>query len=435
MNDNYCLKGFGLKFILFLFAGLQVAWTWPEEAPSIRGFLQGQGAVRTTGSDDSVVLAEERLQLESEYYHDFEDWGSVNLFGKIDGIVDETDRLNDSNDHIDWDVDIRELFLGYSWESLDLRIGRQIITWGIADRIFINDVFPKSWVSFYSGRPLEYLKIGSDGLKLNYYPEDIADFELVVLPFFEHDDFPDGDRLIVFDPAPGLPKDFDEPDNFENIQLGLRIRKTMLEIDWNLYAYRGFYTTQGNGFRFRTDSNGLPRELVYTFPRLHTYGFTAQRSLLDGLAGLEAAYYDSVDDQDGDNPYIENSQTRVLGAYEKEVAEALTIGVQYELEWMLHYDKYRDNNPQGSPVRHEYTQFVTLNVKQLLLHDTLVLSFFTIYGIKDAEVFLNPEVKYHVSDTWWVSLGFNTIESEKQNTRIGQFDRDDNVYFIARYQF
>jgi hypothetical protein len=74
-------------------------------------------------------------------------------------------------------------------------------------------------------------------------------------------------------------------------------------------------------------------------------------------------------------------------------------------------------------------------VKQLLLHDTLVLSFFTIYGIKDAEVLLNPEVKYHVSDTWWVLLGLNIIESEKQNTRIGQFDRDDNVYFIARYQF
>jgi hypothetical protein len=324
MRNKHQLKNFGLKFILFLFAGLQIAWTWPEEVP-IRGFLQAQGTVRTTGSGDYVVLTEERLQLESEYDHDFDDWGSFNLFGKIDGIADETDILNDSDDHVDWSVDIRELFIEYSWESLDLRIGRQIITWGIADRIFINDVFPKSWVSFYSGRPLEYLKIGSDGLKLNYYPEDIADFELVVLPFFEHDDFPDGERLIVFDSAPGLPKDFDEPDSFENTQLGLRIQKTMLEIGWNLYAYRGFYTTQGSGFRFRTDSNGRPRELVFTFPRLHTYGFTAQRGLLEGLAGLEAAYYDSIDDQDGDDPNIENSQTRVLAAYEKEVAEALTI--------------------------------------------------------------------------------------------------------------
>ncbi len=128
-------------------------------------------------------------------------------------------------------------------------------------------------------------------------------------------------------------------------------------------------------------------------------------------------------------------QTRWLAAYEKEVDEALTVALQYNMEWMLHYNEYQQNNPPTSPMRHEYTQFATLNVKQLLLHDTLVLSFFTIYGIRDHEVFLNPEVKYHISDNWWGALGFNVMEAEEQNTRIGQFDRNDNVYTIVRYQF
>jgi hypothetical protein len=43
-----------------------------------------------------------------------------------------------------------------------------IITWGVGDLLFINDVFPKDWESFFSGRPPEYLKLGVDGALVTY---------------------------------------------------------------------------------------------------------------------------------------------------------------------------------------------------------------------------------------------------------------------------
>ena len=51
-----------------------------------------------------------------------------------------------------------------------MRAGRQIITWGLGDLIFINDVFPKDYEAFFSGRPMEYMKKGVDGVKIGYYP-------------------------------------------------------------------------------------------------------------------------------------------------------------------------------------------------------------------------------------------------------------------------
>lgn len=63
----------------------------------------------------------------------------------------------------EFDVDLREAYLDYTTENCDFRLGRQFVTWGVGDLLFINDVFSKDYVSFFAGRPLEYLKIEVDG--------------------------------------------------------------------------------------------------------------------------------------------------------------------------------------------------------------------------------------------------------------------------------
>jgi len=93
----------------------------------------------------------------------------------------KTDLFHDSiSDNAD--IDIREAYLDYGAERYDVRVGRQIITWGVSDLIFINDIFPKDYVAFFSGKPLEYLKIGSDAAKFSIY-SDFASADLIVMPF------------------------------------------------------------------------------------------------------------------------------------------------------------------------------------------------------------------------------------------------------------
>ncbi|WP_288372311.1 hypothetical protein [uncultured Marinobacter sp.] len=70
------------------------------------------------------------------------------------------------------------------------------------DLVFINDLFPKDWVSFFIGRDVEYLKAPSDALKVSAF-SSWANLDLVYTPRFDADRFIDGRRLSFFNTGQG----------------------------------------------------------------------------------------------------------------------------------------------------------------------------------------------------------------------------------------
>ena len=63
------------------------------------------------------------------------------LFLKTDVFYDHIDRKAD--------MELREGYADYTSGKWDTRLGRQVITWGLGDLIFINDVFPKDYEAFF----------------------------------------------------------------------------------------------------------------------------------------------------------------------------------------------------------------------------------------------------------------------------------------------
>ena len=132
-------------------------------------------------------------------------------------------------------------------QILDIRAGRQILTWGTGDLIFINDLFPKDFVSFFVGRSLEYLKVGSDAVKFSLYPGPFS-LDLVAIPHFTPSEIPKGERLSFFNPftnriaVPGeslsMRKSAATP---ENTELALRFYRTFGSYEGALYGFRGFF--------------------------------------------------------------------------------------------------------------------------------------------------------------------------------------------------
>ena len=121
----------------------------------LHGFLDARGGLRT--QDDpyeskTATLAETRLQLN---LFKALDWAQFRIKSDFlyDGVAEGAD------------VDLREANAFFTpFEFMDLKIGRQILTWGTGDYIFINDLFPKDYVSFFIGRDDEYAKAPSDAL-------------------------------------------------------------------------------------------------------------------------------------------------------------------------------------------------------------------------------------------------------------------------------
>jgi len=411
--------------VYYTFA-LFLAWCAPvaAEEVSLHGFVQGNYAARITGQElpgpegGDVFLGEERLQIKLATSSQ----GSA-FFLKTDVFRDAVARITD--------MDVREAHIDVRAGALDLRLGRQIITWGVGDLLFLNDVFPKDYAAFFSGRPLEYLKIGSDAAKVDVFTDAVS-VELVVVPFFQADQLPSSRRFFVFDPFAGVPHVTEEPRaELGNTEMALRLSRNLLGFDTAVYASRGFFTTPG----MRPDNPASPTQVTLFFPRLATYGASAQGNALGGVMALEAAYYDSMDDRPGRDPAIPNSTARYLVGYQRQPWSDLTAGIQYYGEYVFDYGPYRDTLPPGFPAQDRLRQLLTVRLTQLLRYQTLRLSFFAFYSPTDEDYDLIPEVRYSVTDALWGAIGANLFGGKTETTAFGQLNRNDNVYVVARYEF
>lgn len=384
----------------------------------LSGFLQLHAAARIGNVNCppetvcDLPFNEQRVRLNAQV-SGFE--GAVDFVGKLELVNDAA--LNET------DVEVRELYADYNADRYTLRAGRQINTWGVADLLFINDTFPKNWVAFFSGLPLAYLKLGSDAFKLNLYPA-FADLELIVARF-RKDELPNNQQFVMDSPfPPSTPRDVDEPS--DDPELNLRLSRYLGS--WQGSAYFS-YT------HFRTPAFQLKgKTLEGEFPRLNTYGASLTGPLWNGVLSLEAGYYDSLNDRDGTDPGIDNSQTRLLLGYSHQIAEETTLGVQGYAEWMHDHDAYRRTLPAGFPERDKLRTVATLRFTQFHLHQALRLSLFAFWGISEGDGYIIPSVRYAFSDNLWGEVGANLFVGEHKG-QFGAQGENDNLYATLRYAF
>jgi hypothetical protein len=158
-------------------------------------------------------------------------------------------------------------------------------------------------------------------------------------------------------------------------------------------------------------------------------------TLFRGIGNTEFGYYNSKHDLSGDDPYVRNSEFRILFGYEQEVATELTLGVQYYLEHMIHHDDYCRTLPAGIPRADEDRHVFTMRLTKLLMNQNLTLSLFTFYSPSDQDAYLRPKIQYRIDDHWSADMGGNIFVGKDRHTFFGQFENNTNVYGGLRYSF
>jgi len=327
--------------------------------------------------------------------------------------------------------DMREGNITIPFEMMDIKVGRQILTWGTGDLVFINDLFPKDWVSFFIGRDTEYLKAPSDAAKVSFF-HDLANLDVVFTPQFDPDRGITGRRLSYYNPLYGeivgenAILSSDTPNRwFGDHELAFRVYRTIREYECAAYGYRGFWKSPG----------GFTLEGEATHPDLNVYGGSIRGPVGKGIANLEFGYYQSADDESGNDPLVNNSEMRYLEGYTRELARNLTGGAQYYVEQMLNYDSYLRNQPESMPSRDEFRHLITFRLTQLLLNQNLRASFFTYYSPSDSDVYARPQINYKVNDNLSVETGCNIFFGKYSYTFFNQFHQNTNFYGAIRYSF
>lgn len=404
--------------------------SWVEMALplEISGFWEARGGTRVVNDahERQTSIAETRLQLEIEKNF------NRALFSLVtDFIYDDVADTHDINLNTGrgW-IDLRSANLVFSPASfMDIKAGRQILTWGTGDLLFINDLFPKDWNAFFIGRDEEYLKAPSDAVKASVF-SGWTNLDIVYTPEFDADRFIDGRRISYYSPQLGAIAgrnaiiDANRPSDGE---LALRLYRYISAYELAAYFYSGHWKSPG-GF------DPIKKNLAL-FPKLNVFGGSIRGPLGDGIGNIEVGYYDSDDDNKGGNPFINNSEFRVLAGYEQEIAKNLTLGTQYYLEHMFDHHNYLRTLPAGLPVRKENRHQLTVRLTFLTHSQNTTWSLFTYYSPSAQDYYLRPKVSYRIDDHWTAELGGNIFGGKNDYTFFGQFQDNSNIYVSVRYGF
>ena len=387
----------------------------------VHGFYEIRSGYRTRKDkyEKDMSIMEQRLQLDVSSYLD---WADFKVKGDIIG-----DLIEEQGD-----FDLREAnIFTRPFDFMDLKVGRQILTWGTGDLIFINDLFPKDWQSFFIGRDTEYLKAPSDAAKISLF-SDVANIDIVYTPQFDSDRYITGERISYWNSSFGRLAGRDaiqhtnKPDRwFRDDEIAVRLYKNINNYECALYAYRGYWKSPGG-------LNAAGTQAI--FPDLNVYGASVRGDVGKGIGNLEFGYYESDDDQSGKNGNINNSELRFLVGYSQEIGRDFTASLQYYLEYMMDYERHKNSSPAGLS-RDRDRHLVTLRLTKLLMNQNLRCSLFTYYSPSDKDVYMRPNINYKVSDNLAVEAGANIFFGDYPSTFFSQFQNNSNVYAALRYSF
>lgn len=377
---------------------------------TVNGFLDMREGLRLQDDKEQkeISIMEARLQLDADLQKEWCDFKyKADLFA--DTVIEETVYEN------------REVwFFSRPFEYMDLKVGRQVLTWGTGEWVFLNDLFPKDWQSFFIGRDKEYLKAPSDALKLSLFSK-YCNLDLIYTPRFDPDNYITGE--YISGDQNDAESHTDQPDSwFSDGETAVRLHRLLGRCEIAFYGYQGFWKTPHEG------NNTL------TFSPLQVYGGSMRGTIYHGIANFEFAYYDSIKDRGGSDQLIPNSELRYLFGYTFDPNRDFNISVQYYINRMLQFSEYKDSLPDSSS-SDRTRQLVTVTFTRLMMNQNIELLVPFIHSPDDGDTYIRLVISYKYTDNIIFEAGANIFTGYKHNAYFNNLSNNTSFYLAFKYFF
>ena len=422
---------------------------WEEWPPSedftitieYRNYTSFEGKNR---GDDRNSINEGRLRV--EYDHDVGD--NMRLYVDTLLVVDDDEFTHGFvNDFEDDDLqrnylNFTEAFLDIYFTDFDLRLGKQIVTWGKADVANpTNNLTPTDYSNLFDD---EY--IGVVAASLSYYWNDWS-LQVVGVPGFTPTRLPpEGTRFSLLPPGgvaviedPLLPfalrvpiEDPALPSNtIDNSQFGLRLQTTYNGWDFSVSFYDGINDFPAPTVRFVDTALpiAIPEAIVPVYNKFRAFGgdfattfdrwgfhgevahlvFDGDRedSRLQFVLGLDYTRSDIIFDHD----------IFIIIEY---VGEDVTKeGDGFDTGSSL--DRVLVNALAGN-ITYEFTEYTKLEIRGLV-------DFY-----QGDDYYFQPQVVHQVSDEFEVTVGLDILGGPS-DTFFGEFRDNDRLFVKLKYAF
>jgi hypothetical protein len=432
--------------VLVLFFLSRSIWAGPD----IGGYVETDTRWRPEG-DDQYTWNENRLGLKIDIQSEgAAGYGELRFRHQGFADISQSDQLCDGDRIQPSRLEIYEGYVdvyGLLFDNLDMRIGKQRVAWGTADKLnVVDNLNPDDFEDI-----LDFsLKLPTVSLRLDYYPGDFT-VTAVMIP--------------VFTPARSLPQSWqapirlplssgmdlrtidDEvilPDNRpeESAAFGTRIQKSISDYDWSLsYVYnRDEWAIPITLDIIEDDaSDSVDVNLTLEYPKQHVVGMDMAGTIGDVGVWAEGALfipedriYTVVNSSDG---------TERLLALDNKPYFKYVVGGDYTFHNGIYINaQYLHGffTDRGAGNLEDY--FLIAFEKKFFHEDLKVRTVFAaeVSDFSDFEnrsaFFGGPEVTYYPKDNVELVAG-SFLLGGGSSTQFGQFRSNDEIYTKVKYSF
>ncbi len=382
----------------------------------VKGFLDTYHAARTEGKGEwlaSRTRARGELTLEK---------GGARLFVSMNAIYNALLKEQTG-------ITLREAYLSYANAHVDLRAGRQIIIWGVADALRLTDqISPMDYTEFLA-QDYDDIRTPVNAFRLRLVRQAF-NVELVCIPVSDFFTLPTDERnpwAAHFD-AP-MPYTFDldsrkPKTRLRNVEFGGRLSVNLSGID---FSFCGLHTwNKMPAFSYAVDPAGASMTVVGHYRRLTMFGadvsFPVGRFVVRGE--LAANLNEVQNAEFGSEVQGRNAFNALLG-----------VDWYAGNDWMLsaqYAHKHVGGSIEGLSVLRN-TGVATVRVSKELFRNTLALSSFAYIDVSHGGVFNRLSCKYDLNDQISLTAGYDYFHADAG--MFAMYSRNSEVWVKLKYGF
>lgn len=381
----------------------------------VKGFFDTYHALRTASPNDWMASRSRvrgELTLEK---------GNAGMFVSANAVYNS--RLKDQSGFF-----LREAYLYYNQSGLDIRAGRQIMTWGVADAMRITDIIsPMDFTEFLT-QDYDDIRIPVNGIRVKYTrPKWNA--EAIVIPvssFYELSTDRDNPWAVSL-PGVTIPYsinlDGTPKKQFGNVEYGGRIGAYLSGVDFNFYGLRTW--NKMPVFRKTVAEDGsLLCEGEYH--RMTMLGADLSVPLGKFVVRAEVAeYFGEAQEPVVNAAVVTRNSTNALVGLDWYAGNDWQLGIQYSHKYisgnMSNVSSYRNSG------------MATVRISKDLLHNTLSLSNFGYIDVANGGIYNRLYADYALTDQIHAFLGYDYFHADKG--QFAMYGRNSEVWIKLKYSF
>lgn len=383
----------------------------------VKGFLDTYHAARTENKADwmaSRTRARGEVKLEK---------GAASLFVSMNATYNAI--LKDRTG-----MELREAYLAYAKGNLDLRVGRQIVVWGVADALRLTDcVSPCDYTEFLA-QDYDDIRMPVNALRTRYTWRSVT-FEAIcnpvadffILPTDRHNPW-----ALTLPSAP-LPYTIDlescKPEKrLRNMEYGGRITTNLSGIDFSLSVLRTW--NKMPALSLTVSDNGKSLLVKGEYRRMTMLG--ADCSLPVGqfvLRGEAACYFDEVQSRGVGKDVVCRNTYNILAGVDWYPGNDWNFSAQY-------CHKYTAGNLDGLSV-YRHAALATARISKELMRNSLKLSTFAYVDVSNGGVFNRFSASYALNDQIELTAGYDFFHADKG--KFAMYKQNSEVWVKAKYSF